>query len=133
MKRLYKVKLGEKVYDVEVEEITPPEQKRTYSGVYKSFDLSPITLKKNTGMTAAPTSSSSTQVDENTLTSPMSGSIISIEVKLGDKVKEGDLLLKLEAMKMETSINAPKDGEVKEINCKMGQSVSAGDPLLKLE
>lgn len=133
MKRLYKVKLGDQVYDVEVEEITPPEQKRNYSGVYKSFDLSPITLQKKTNLSTGKTSSSSIPVDENTVTSPMSGSIISIDVQPGAKVKEGDLLLKLEAMKMETSINAPQNGEVKEIHCKVGQSVSAGDPLLKLE
>jgi glutaconyl-CoA/methylmalonyl-CoA decarboxylase subunit gamma len=133
MKRLYKIKLGDKIYDVEVEEITPPEQKRNFSGIYKSFDLSPITLQKKVSTSSKQSSLSSGSVDENTVTSPMSGSIISIDVQQGNKVKEGDLLLKLEAMKMETSINAPKDGEVKEINCKVGQSVSAGDPLLKLE
>ncbi len=134
MKRLYKVKLGDKIFDVEVEEITPPEKRKSFSTVYKSYDLSPISLvKKSSAPSNVQQEKKSSSVGENTITSPMSGSIISIEVKVKDEVKEGDLLLKLEAMKMETSINSPRDGVVTEINCSVGKSVAAGGPLITLE
>ena len=133
MKRIYKVKMGDKTYDVEVEEITPPEKRKSFSTVYKSYDLSPISLAKKPSSALNKQQEKKSPAGENTITSPMSGSIISIEVKKNDKVKEGDLLLKLEAMKMETSINSPRDGVVTEISCDVGKSVAAGDPLLTLE
>ena len=133
MKRLYKVKIGDKTFEVEVEEITPPEKRKSFSTVYKSYDLSPITLEKKPNIAFSEKQEKKVPVGENTITSPMSGSIISIEVKVKDKVKEGDLLLKLEAMKMETSINSPKDGVITQISCGVGKSVAAGDPLLTLE
>jgi len=133
MKRLYKVKLGDKTFDVEVEEITPPEKRKPFSTVYKSYDLSPISLVKKPAASINVQQEKTSPVGANTITSPMSGSIISIEVKVKDEVKEGDLLLKLEAMKMETSINSPRDGVVTEINCSVGKSVAAGGPLITLE
>jgi pyruvate carboxylase subunit B len=59
----------------------------------------------------------------------MPGMIIRYEVKEGDAVKEGDVVLILEAMKMENSITSPSAGVVKQINCKDGQSVQKGDVL----
>ena len=55
--------------------------------------------------------------------------IIRYEVKEGDTVKEGDVVMILEAMKMENSILAPASGAVKQICCKEGQSVQKGDVL----
>ena len=63
------------------------------------------------------------------LESPMPGMIIRYEVKEGDTVKEGDVVMILEAMKMENSILAPASGTVKQICCKEAQSVQKGDVL----
>jgi pyruvate carboxylase subunit B len=60
----------------------------------------------------------------------MPGMIIRYEVKEGDAVKEGDVVLVLEAMKMENSITSPVTGSVKKINFKDGESVQKGDVLL---
>ena len=65
--------------------------------------------------------------------SPMPGIIIDIEVKQGDKVKEGDSILILEAMKMENSIKCPKDGIVKSIHAQKGDAVEKGKLLIELE
>ncbi len=66
------------------------------------------------------------------LVAPMPGSVVAVEVKVGDEVKEGDALVVVEAMKMEHSILAPKDGTVKEIYFGVGDQVEDGDELLSL-
>jgi len=57
---------------------------------------------------------------------PMQGTIVKTAVKEGDIVKAGDLLVVLEAMKMENHINSPRDGTVKEVPVKAGQNVETG-------
>ena len=59
----------------------------------------------------------------------MPGMIVRYEVKEGDSVKAGDVVMILEAMKMENSITAPTSGVIKQICCKDGQSVQKGDVL----
>jgi biotin carboxyl carrier protein len=65
--------------------------------------------------------------------SQMTGRITRIDVKSGDTVSEGDVLLAIEAMKMENEIAAPVSGTVKEINVNAGARVSEGDTLLVIE
>jgi pyruvate carboxylase subunit B len=60
---------------------------------------------------------------------PMPGTVIRYEVKEGDRVKAGDVVVMLEAMKMENAIPAPADGVVKSINCSPGASVKKGEVL----
>ena len=63
------------------------------------------------------------------MNAPMPGMIIDYRVKEGDKVTSGDVVLILEAMKMENSLTAPASGTVKKINLKAGSSVSKDDLL----
>ena len=65
----------------------------------------------------------------NHVAAPMPGSISSIAVKPGQDVKIGDILLSIEAMKMETTISAPRDGTVRELLIGPGQPVDAKDLL----
>jgi 3-methylcrotonyl-CoA carboxylase alpha subunit len=65
--------------------------------------------------------------------SPMPGKIVSVAVKAGAKVKKGDALLVLEAMKMEHTLVAPFDGKVVELRAKAGEQVSEGVVLVRLE
>ena len=65
--------------------------------------------------------------------SQMTGRIVRIDVKTGDKVNEGDVLLVIEAMKMENEITAPVGGTVTEIAVSAGARVSEGDTLLVIE
>lgn len=66
------------------------------------------------------------------VSSPMPGKIISAKASVGQKVKKGDVLLILEAMKMENEIVSPQDGTVASINVTAGQSVEAGNLLATL-
>ena len=67
---------------------------------------------------------------EGALTSPFRGMITQIKVKEGDTVKEGDILMVLEAMKMENPVGAPADGKIEKIVVHEGQSVNVGDILM---
>ncbi len=64
---------------------------------------------------------------------PITGTIISIEVKVGDKVKEGDVLLFIESMKMENPIMAPVNGTVTEIKVAAKQVAETGKPLVVID
>lgn len=68
----------------------------------------------------------------NSVTAPMPGTILDIKVKEGDTVQSGQVLLILEAMKMENEIMAPAAGKVVSIHTSKGASVSAGDVLVVL-
>lgn len=69
---------------------------------------------------------------EQPVNAPLSGSILEIKVKSGERVKFGQVLLTLEALKMENEIVAPQDGTVKEIFVQKGSMVNVGDVLLSL-
>lgn len=67
-----------------------------------------------------------------TISAPMPGTINDVRVKVGDSVKKGQVLLILEAMKMENEIISNSDGTVKSVNVSKGASVSAGDVLITI-
>lgn len=68
-----------------------------------------------------------------TVKAPLPGTVLSIEVKVGDTVKSSDTVLVLEAMKMENAIHAGRDGKVAAINVSASQAVQEGEVLITLE
>jgi len=66
------------------------------------------------------------------LSSPMQGTVVKVAVKEGDKVVAGDLIIVLEAMKMEQPLNAHKDGVIRELKAVVGESVSSGTVLCEI-
>ena len=72
------------------------------------------------------------QDEKGGLTAPMPGKVVSFAVKVGDKVKAGQTLAVMEAMKMEHTITAPKEGEVTELLYAPGDQIAEGAELLKL-
>lgn len=77
---------------------------------------------------AAPQSASSS----TSIKSPLPGTISTVNVKVGDQVKRGDILIVMEAMKMENNIMADRDGQVKAVHVTAGQSVAQDDKLIDL-
>jgi biotin carboxyl carrier protein len=66
------------------------------------------------------------------LSSPISGKVVSVKVKKGDSVKKGDVLLVIEAMKMEYLIRAPFDGKVEKVNFKDKDQIEIGQKTVEL-
>ena len=70
--------------------------------------------------------------EEGDLSSPISGKVVSIKVKNGDLVKKGDVIMVIEAMKMEYLIRAPFNGKIKKINFKESDQIEIGQNTVEL-
>ena len=70
--------------------------------------------------------------DEGDLSSPISGKVVSVKVKNGDSVKKGDVLMVIEAMKMEYLIRAPYDGKIKKVFFKEKDLIEIGKQTIEL-
>ncbi|WP_314346018.1 biotin/lipoyl-containing protein [Oribacterium sinus] len=119
----YTITVNGVAYDVTVEEKN--------GGVVSA----PKAVEKSAPAAAAPVASApqAAAKDGNVAVSaPMPGKILAVKAKEGDSVKAGDVLLVLEAMKMENDIVAPQDGVVASINVKVGDSVESGAKLASL-
>ncbi len=69
----------------------------------------------------------------NTVTAPMVGKILKIEKKVGDRVEEDDVVIVMEAMKMEIPVVAPVSGVLKKIKVSPGQVVEAEETLAEID
>ncbi len=73
------------------------------------------------------------EVAKGSVVSPMSGMVLSIKVKVGDRVQEGDLVAMIEAMKMQNEIRTPHGGVVKAIMTYEGEVINSGNVLMVIE
>ncbi|MEZ5199050.1 MAG: acetyl-CoA carboxylase biotin carboxylase subunit [Bacteroidales bacterium] len=71
--------------------------------------------------------------DHGEIVSPMPGKVIKINVKEGQEVNKGDVLMVVEAMKMENNITSPKDGSIEKVNVKVGEMVDGSKELVSLK
>ncbi|MFF1396958.1 acetyl-CoA carboxylase biotin carboxyl carrier protein subunit, partial [Streptomyces sp. NPDC058287] len=69
----------------------------------------------------------------DTLASPMQGTIVKVAVEEGQEVKEGDLVVVLEAMKMEQPLNAHRTGIIKGLNAEIGASITSGATICEIK
>ena len=127
----YKVTLNGKTYEVEVE-----KGKAILLDEYEALAPAPAAAPVAAAPAAvAPAAAPAPAAPVNlaageTVAAPMPGNILRIDVNQGDTVKEGQLLVILEAMKMENEIVAPKDGTVAQIVTSKGAVVDTGAPLV---
>lgn len=120
----YVVTLNGKNYEVEVEE--------TQAVITSVSDAAPVAapVAAPAAPVAAPAAAAPAAAAEGQkVLSPMPGTILSVNVSVGSPVKAGDILLILEAMKMENEIVAPCDGTVKQLTVQKSSTVSTDDLL----
>ncbi len=122
--RIYKIKVNGKTFEVKVIGITEVESTEvTTAKAAPAPAVSPATQP----VAATPSSSVAGKAK---VEAPMQGTILNIKVKTDDKVKAGDTLLILEAMKLENEIKAPSAGTIAEVCVSKGQQVNAKDLLI---
>ena len=80
----------------------------------------------------APKAAAPVAAGATTVSAPMPGKVLSVNCKVGDAVKAGDVLMILEAMKMQNEIMAPADGTVSDVRVSANQTVSTGDVMIVL-
>lgn len=95
--------------------------------------VAPATVVPVAAPAAKPAAAPTAKAGANDIPSPLSGRVTAINVQPGQAVKEGDHLLTLEAMKMNTFITAPRNGTVKDVKVEIGAVVDEGQALLTLE
>lgn len=133
----FKFKINGKDYNASVEEQSDNQVVVTVNGTAYNVEIdhetsdAPAIKSVVTAPTtsAAPTAVSATQAK---ITAPLPGNITKILVSVGQNVKKGDVVMIMEAMKMENNIVAEADGTVKAIGAQLGQAVNQGDVLVEL-
>ena len=126
----YKVTLNGRTYEIEVE-----AGKAMLLDEYEAIAPAPVAAAPVAAApaaapaAAAPAAPAVTGAGEP-INAPMPGTILKVNVKAGDAVKEGQVLVVLEAMKMENEILAPKNGTVTQVVVAKGASVDTGAPLV---
>ena len=121
----YRITVNGTAYDVAVEEL----------GAGQAPAAAPVAAPAAPAPAAAPApvaAPAAGQAGSVSVSSPMPGKILSVKTSVGAAVKQGDVILVLEAMKMENDVVAPQDGTIASINVAAGDSVESGDTLATL-
>lgn len=124
----YELKLNGRTYEVEVELAEPMPMQE-----FQSYAPAPVPAAAPVAPAApaaAPAAAPVVAGEGLCVESPMPGNILKVNVAAGQTVKEGDVLLVLEAMKMENEIMAPKGGTVTQVLVSKGATVETGAPLV---
>ena len=124
----YNVKLNGKIYEVEVE--------KGVASLLKEYDAisAPAPVLPTQPAAPAPADAVTATVTKgaNAVESPLPGVVMELKVSVGAKVKRGDVVLTIEAMKMENEISASKDGTVTAFYVQKGSKVEQGTPIYEL-
>ena len=123
----YRITVNGATYDVSVEELG--------AGAVAAAPVAaptPVATPAAAPAAPAPAPAKSSGAGSIKVASPMPGKILDIKAKVGDAVKKGQIVLILEAMKMENEVVAPEDGTVASIDVTVGAMVEAGDTLASL-
>ena len=130
----YKVTLNNRVYEVEVEQgeamLIDEYELKAPAAAAPAAAPAPVAAAPAAAPAAPAAAPAAGLAAGEVVKSPMPGNVLKINVQQGQKVNEGDVLIVLEAMKMENDIVAPKAGTVAQIVVSKGTVVETGAPLV---
>lgn len=126
----YEVSLNGRTYAVEVE-LAEPMLMQEFN-TYAPAPAAPAAPVVEAAPSAAPAAAPGAPVNGTSVNAPMPGNILKVNVAPGQAVKEGDVLLILEAMKMENEIMASCSGTVSQVFVTKGATVETGAPLVSI-
>lgn len=128
----YKVTLKGKTYEVEVErgEAMIVDEYAAYAPAPAAVAAPVVAAAPVAAAPAAAPAAGAAVAAGTPVTAPLPGNVLGVKVNVGDAVKAGQLLVLIEAMKMENEVLAPADGVVKQIVANKGAVVATGDTLL---
>ena len=124
--RKFNIKVNGKAYEGEVEEIGGSQ------AVYTAPAAAPVAASAPAQAAPAAPAAAPVVAGSASVNAPMPGTINAVKVKVGDSVSKGQVLVVLEAMKMENEIMAEADGTVASVAVSQGQTVNTGDVLVTL-
>ena len=124
----YEIALHGRTYEVEVELAKPMNMQEFDS--YAPVPAAPVAVAPASEAAPAPVAAPSVTGEGECVEAPMPGNILNVCVAQGQAVKAGQVLVILEAMKMENEICAPKDGTVTQVVTSKGSVVDTGAPLV---
>lgn len=132
------IKVNGTQYEVEVEEVkddsvSTVQPVKEVKAAAPSAAPAPAVAPELSPKAAAPKTDNTVPSGASSIVAPMPGTILKVNVNNGDLVKKGQVLLILEAMKMENEIVAPIDGKIASVNVEKGKSVSVGDVMVSLD
>ena len=128
---IYKVTLNGKIYEVEVEKGEAVIQAEYEAALPQSAPAVAAPVAQPVAPTAA-SAAAPASAGANAVVAPMPGNINAVKVTSGQQVKKGDVLVVLEAMKMENEIYAERDGKTGQVFVQKGATVETGTPLVEL-
>ena len=130
----YKVTLNGKTYEVEVEtgKAMLVDEYEAYAPAPAAPAAAPVAAAPAAAPAPAPAAAPVAVAAGEAVNAPMPGNILKVNVSAGQAVKAGDVLVVLEAMKMENEIVAPRDGSVAQVVVTKGAVVDTGAPLVVL-
>ena len=130
---IYKVTLNGKVYEVEVEKGEAVIQAEYEAALPAAAPAAPAAVPAAPVSAAPAASAPAASAGAGTVLSPLPGNINEVRFSAGQTVKAGDVVIILEAMKMENEIVAPKAGTLSKIHVQKGAVVNTGDPLFDVD
>ncbi|WP_455543882.1 biotin/lipoyl-containing protein [Intestinibacter sp.] len=125
MIKQYNVTVNGNLYKVEVEEVGS-----AVSDIQQAAPVAPKAVPTPKKAAPAPKKTAPVATGGATVQAPMPGKVLDVKTSVGAQVKNGDVLLILEAMKMENEIVANADGTIQSIEVSTGSNVNAGDVLI---
>lgn len=127
----YKITLKGKTYEIEVEKGQAMLLKEYEAMAPKAPEAAPAPVA--VASAPAPVAAPQAAASANAVPSPLPGTVVNVKIAVGQTVKQDEVVMIIEAMKMENEVSAPKAGKITNIYVQKGTAVQTGTPLFDIQ